>query len=129
MLKDEVYALDNELIKDELISLFVAGSGAGSAAISNLIWYMAIEDQCRVKLLDEINSIFPTKESINSLEYDSLEDMNYLKMSMNESLRIEPGDTNSMINTFTEDVKIGPYNIKKNDIVYTGIYQAGHNPQ
>ena len=44
MLKDEVYALDNELIKDELISLFVAGSGAGSAAISNLIWYMAIED-------------------------------------------------------------------------------------
>lgn len=42
-------------------------------------------------------------------------------MVMNETLRIEPPSTNSMINCFTKDVKIGKFQIKKNDIIYTGI--------
>lgn len=44
MLKDEEYALDNELIKNDLISLFIAASSSGGAAISNFIWYMVIND-------------------------------------------------------------------------------------
>jgi cytochrome P450 len=63
------------------------------------------------------------------LTLESIDDLNYVKMCFNETMRIESAITNSTIHCFTEDVQLGKYKIKKNDIVYLAIDYVHHDPK
>jgi len=73
------------------------------------------------------------KENGNHTLYDTLSlehlsELSYLQMCLNEAMRIEAPLSRSTSMMMTEDVSIGKYTLKKEDIFIIDMYQVMRNP-
>lgn len=109
MIESEIYKNDDECMKDEIFTFFLAGMKTIQLSTCNLIYYLTIHPEIKAKLLKEILPPVEAaaKNIVEDLDYDTVNDFEYLRMCYNESLRIEPPAGNSSHITFDEDVRIG----------------------
>lgn len=108
LLEHQFYANDDELIVDELLSIFIAGMKTVQISTTNLICYLEQQPEIKARLLAEI---IPAVESarddiVNKLEYDTVMEFEYLNWCYYESLRIEPPLPQSVTACFNSDVTI-----------------------
>lgn len=96
LIKNDLYN-DDELIIDEIVILFLAGSKTVQLTTTNLFCYLEKEPEVRRKLQAEIDEkLGPIKDDINGKFDQELSDsFEYLKNCFLESLRIEPPVTMS----------------------------------
>ncbi|CDW80479.1 cytochrome p450 [Stylonychia lemnae] len=132
LLQDDVFQDSDQMIIDECITFFIAGSQTIAVAISNFLSYMAQsqehENQIRMefgKLLQ--NYGMDIQKLAQELDLRKIEEFEYLKCCYNETLRIEPPLIISSSVQLTEDQQIAGVNIKQDDMLIINIYQIHHN--
>jgi cytochrome P450 len=59
--------------------------------------------------------------------YEDLANLEYTQMFFKESMRIEPPVTNASPLVLTENTKIGPYTIRKNDLIFLHMFSIHHD--
>jgi cytochrome P450 len=78
--------LDERQIRDEVVTMFLAGHETGAAAISWAVYLLAEHPACRATLHQELDAalgdVFPDQRALESLPY--------LKRVLSESLRLYP---------------------------------------
>lgn len=91
MLEADLFQGNDELMKDEMFGIFLAGMKTIQTATTNLIYYVERDPEIKKKLLEEI--LPPVQEAadniLENLTYDRVMEFNYLQKVFNESLRIE----------------------------------------
>ena len=121
LLIDDLFMDREEIIIDECLTFFFAGSQTSSIGTQNMLMYMIQQPDIMQKVRAEIKSqiIDPTKETTYELpqllNYDNIFSLSYYANCFSESLRIEPPVMYSSLCTLIETCQIGPYTIKKGD--------------
>ncbi|XP_036409267.1 cytochrome P450 3A27-like [Megalops cyprinoides] len=77
---------DHEILSQAMIFIF-AGYETSSSSLSFIAYLLATNPEIMKKLQDEIDEVFPNQAP---LKYESLIQMEYLDMVVNESMRIYP---------------------------------------
>lgn len=108
LLKSDIFNGEDEMIKDEIVTFFLAGMKTVQISTTNLIYYLTKHPEYKAKLLKEIlPPVELVKDNIiEGLEYDTVMDFEYLHQCYYESLRIEPPASVSVHQTMSEDTNI-----------------------
>jgi len=130
---EEVFAHNYEMIIDECVTFFIAGSQTTANATSNLICYLLMNPQINQKLRSEFNAQLKHFNSDNlknlaqELDMEKIDELHYLKLCFYESLRIEPPVNISSAFMLTEAQNIAGFNIRAGHMMLANIYQLHHN--
>ena len=84
--EDTGLAMDNKQLRDEVMTLFVAGHETTANALSWTILLLLQNPQCLEKCIAEIKNTIGTKTP----EFNDLQNLKYLSMCIEESMRIYP---------------------------------------
>ncbi|KAJ8771539.1 hypothetical protein K2173_026716 [Erythroxylum novogranatense] len=79
---------DEEVVRDMVISFIMAGRDTTSAAMTWLFWLLSKNRNAEEMLLNEVTYLLNNGEK--ELDFEVLKDMNYLKASLCESMRLYP---------------------------------------
>ncbi|TNV80191.1 hypothetical protein FGO68_gene8755 [Halteria grandinella] len=132
LLEDEVYHNNDEVIVDECITFFLAGSQTVKATDGNILIHLIMNDDVRAKLMNELKSqVFTSangEDPLSSLTYEKIQDLSYFSMVFNESLRLEPPVIFSGVMKFTEQQTLEGVNIARTDNIIVNLHQLHHDP-
>lgn len=78
--------LDDELIRDQLLTIFIAGHDTSTALLAWTLYLVATHPECQVRLHDEIDGVIGRREP----RMDDLGHLVYLEQVIKESLRLYP---------------------------------------
>ena len=134
LLQDEVFQNNYDMIIDETLTFFAAGSTTTAAVVANLIQYLAMVPNDEKRLREEMKTIFKNwgqsnEELAEEINLDSGEELNFLKMCFNESLRLEPPVPFSSTVTITEDQTLGEIKVKAGERIVINVHQMHHNKE
>ncbi|XP_060232279.1 cytochrome P450 3A1-like [Meriones unguiculatus] len=115
---------DMEIMAQSIIFIF-AGYDTTSTTLSFILHSLATHPDIQKKLQEEIDSVLPNKASPS---YDSVMEMEYLDMVLNETLRLYP-IANRLERVCKKDVEIDGVFIPKGSIVMIPSYALQHDPQ
>ncbi|KAJ8772297.1 hypothetical protein K2173_027474 [Erythroxylum novogranatense] len=79
---------DEEVVRDMVISFIMAGRDTTSAAMTWLFWLLSKNRNVEEMLVNEVTYLLNNGEK--ELDFEVLKDMNYLKASLCESMRLYP---------------------------------------
>ncbi len=120
---------------DELFAFFLAGFKTIQISTTNLIYYITKHPEIKAILMDEIlPPVEKVKENIlEGLNYDTVMEFEYLQNCYNESLRIEPPASVSILSTTIQDTVIGyggavPITFKKGHYFQILFNEIHHDP-
>lgn len=108
MIESEFFQGNDEQIIDEIVTFFLAGMKTIQITSTNLIYYLTKHQHYKEKLLKEIMPVVEKVKDniIDKLDYDTVNEFEYLQMCFSESLRIEPPVLNSTSQTVTKDTEV-----------------------
>ncbi len=130
LISDELFKDDIEMIIDECLTFFMAGTQTTSSAVGTTIGQAIKNPEIMNKIQNEINSFLKennVKDLYDVLTLDSLSELNYLQMCFNEAMRWEAPLTRSTSMMMTEDVKLQTFTLKAGDIFVVDMYQLHRN--
>ncbi len=104
------------------------------ATNANLFYYIMLNQPIYNKLINLFKTStfkdYVGKESgvdlKQALRYESINDLEYLNLCYQETLRIEPPNVYSPFLRFTQDQKLGEFNVRKDDFIVVNIQQIHH---
>lgn len=114
---------DLELVAQSIIFIF-AGYETTSSALSFILYELATNPDVQTKLQQEIDAALPNKAPAT---YDTLVQMEYLDMVVNESLRLYP-IAGRLERVCKKDVEINGIFIKKGTVVMVPSYAVHRDP-
>ncbi|XP_072609190.1 cytochrome P450 3A12-like isoform X2 [Vulpes vulpes] len=114
---------DLELVAQSIIFV-VAGYETTSTSLCLLMYELATHPDVQQKLQKEIDATFPNKAAPT---YDTLVQMEYLDMVLNESLRLYP-ITGRLVRVCKKDVEIGGVFIPKGTVVMVPTFTLHQDP-
>ncbi|KAL2476844.1 Cytochrome [Forsythia ovata] len=79
--------LDDEMVRDMVISFLMAGRDTTSAALTLLFWLLSGQPDIEKQVVDEAFSINSGEKSLN---FNDLKEMKYIKACLCESMRLYP---------------------------------------
>ncbi|KAG9446155.1 hypothetical protein H6P81_012283 [Aristolochia fimbriata] len=83
--------MDEELIRDMIISFVMAGRDTTSSAMTWLFWLLSCNKDVENELVQEIESkIGSSSSSSSSIKYENVKEMSLLKACLCESMRLYP---------------------------------------
>jgi isoflavone/4'-methoxyisoflavone 2'-hydroxylase len=136
MLQDPLFKDDDEQIINESITFFLAGTLTQATTVANALCYMIekpdIDRRVRESLAKNFTTFSDSKVELEKLadeltiESLDLNQDDYLKNVIYETLRIDTPVQLSTSFCVTEDTDIGGINIKANDMMMTNIYKLHH---
>lgn len=77
--------------------------------------------------LKESQNSMPSSCFTDMLNFENMNDLSYFQMCFNESLRIQPPVTYSSMCMMTEDVQMGKYKLRKNDLFVIDMHHLHRN--
>jgi len=129
-LKDEIFT--DELIIDELIDFFVAASNTTASVTQTCFHHLTMNKNDMKKLREDIDqNIFEQKGNLDfkeALTYESLNNLEYMPLLLNEGLRYRPPVKMNSCSIMLSDQKIGDYHMRKGDFYFVNLYALAHNP-
>ncbi|XP_041603062.1 cytochrome P450 3A12-like isoform X2 [Vulpes lagopus] len=114
---------DLELVAQSIIFIF-GGYETTSTSLCLLLYELATHPDVQQKLQKEIDATFPNKAAPT---YDTLVQMEYLDMVLNESLRLYP-ITGRLVRVCKKDVEIGGVFIPKGTVVMVPTFTLHQDP-
>uniref|UniRef100_A0A8D0KXE7 Cytochrome P450 3A n=1 Tax=Strix occidentalis caurina TaxID=311401 RepID=A0A8D0KXE7_STROC len=115
---------DSEILSQAFIFIF-AGYEPTSNALGFLAYELALHPDVQQKLLEEIDTILPNKAP---LTYESMMQLEYLDMTLNETLRLFPLG-GRLERACKKDVEINGVTIPKGTIVMIPPYTLHRDPE
>ncbi len=122
--------LDDDLIRDQLLTMLIAGHDTSTALLA-WVWYLlGTNPEAMAQAKAEVDSVFSEQFSVNSNppSVEQLNQLTYLDMVIKEALRLYPpihvGNRRA-----TEDMKLLDYDIAQNTRVMYSIYLSHRDEQ
>lgn len=129
MLLDAKYedgsSMDDQLVMDELINLFVAGHETTSNALTWTFYLLSQNPDIQQKLQAELDEVLGNKDAC----FEDLENLKYTEMVVKESMRMLPPAWTLNARQANEDTQIGHYLIPKDKVVFISPYANHRNPK
>jgi cytochrome P450 len=116
--------MDNEQLKDEVVTLFLAGHETTAVALTWLFHCLDENREVEVKLLEEARNVLNGKDP----ELDDMRRLEYTRMVIDETMRLYPPAWIIGRNALEEDV-IDGYRIPQNINTLIPVYQIHRNPE
>jgi len=144
LLSDDLFSLDNNMIVDECLTFFFAGSQTSSVTTQNLILHLIKNRKYGDQIINEIEKVvvIPFKEQSNDtsqvweptkfldmIDYEMMSELTFYGYCFNESLRMQPPVYFSSSVCMMEDLDIGGFKIRKGDAFSIDMYRLGNNPK
>jgi cytochrome P450 len=129
MLMDARYedgtAMEDQLIMDELITLFVAGHETTSNALTWTLHLLSQHPEIQENLHAELDAVLLNRDA----RFEDLEDLQYTEMVIKESMRLLPPAWTLNARQANRDVDVGHYRFPKNKVVFISPYANHRNPK
>jgi cytochrome P450 len=113
-----------QLLRDEIITIFMAGHETTSSALTWTFHYLSQNPKAYTTLKQEIDTVLQGEE----LKFEHLKQLKYTKACVNESMRLMP-PVWAVGKKSTESTMIGPYKIKKNTNIIITNFLSHRNPK
>jgi cytochrome P450 len=126
MIESNKNASDKQL-RDQLVNYFVAGHETTTMALSNVLYYLAVNPEMQEKARAEAIRIFGNEPVVPT--NDQLKEMRYINAVIKEGLRINPPTPIVTFRKLAKPVKIGPYIIPKDTLCSANAWQIHNNPK
>jgi cytochrome P450 len=111
-------------LRDEVLTLFVAGHETTALTLSWLFYLLAENPQVQQRLYEEIDTTLGGR----TITLEDLRKMPYLKMVIDETLRLYP--VGWLFPRFSaQDTRAGGYDIKQGDMVLMSPYVLHRDPR
>lgn len=114
---------DEEVIRDMLISFIMAGRDTTSAAMTWLFWLLSKHQSSEKMIVDEVETLLNNGE--RTIDYELLREMNFLKATLCESMRLYPPVAWDSKHALLDDVLPDGTFIRKGDRVTYFPYGMG----
>ena len=89
--KSKVVRMDNRQLRDEVMTMFLAGHETTANALTWTIYLLALHPEKESKIVDEIISLTGSNEDDNKLiTFDDVSKLKYTEMVLMESMRLYP---------------------------------------
>ena len=118
-------AMDDQLIMDELITLFVAGHETTSNALTWTIHLLSQHPDIQTKLQAELDQVLEDRDA----RFEDLENLHYTEMVIKESMRLLPPAWTLNARQANQDIQVGQYLFPKNKTVFISPYANHRNPK
>ncbi|XP_051116158.1 cytochrome P450 94B3 [Andrographis paniculata] len=82
--------MDDEVVRDMVISFLMAGRDTTSAAVTWLLWLLTGHREAEQQVVEEVSSIITAGGGGGTMGFDNLKEMNYVTACLNESMRLYP---------------------------------------
>lgn len=122
------------MIVDECLQFMFASTQTTSSVITNCLYYLTMNsgliDQVKKELQKEFN--IKSNQDVDwtqILNYDTLNNLNYLQYCVNETMRIEPSVQLSSTNMVTEQIEVCGYKIRSDHSFQINMMALHHNKQ
>lgn len=129
MLLDAKYedgsSMSNQLVMDELITLFVAGHETTSNALTWTIHLLTLNPEVQEKLHEELDIVLEGRDA----QFSDLEHLKYTEMVIKESMRLLPPAWTLNARQANQDTQIGSYIFPKDKFVFISPYANHRNPK
>ncbi len=116
--------MSKQQLRDEVITLFVAGHETTALTLSWLFYLLAQNPQVQRRLYDEIDSTIGKR----TITLDDLRNLPYLKMVIDETLRLYPVGW-LFVRFAAQDTRVGDYDIKQGDLILMSPYVLHRDPR
>lgn len=121
MLKSNSYTDETTLIHT-LYEIMLFNLDIMTDSFANLVWNIALYEGIRKKIYNESNQI-------NIINYEQIDNLNYIRCVINESARLNPGIVLTFSETITnEEIIIGGYSLPKNTLVSLDTQMINRDP-
>ena len=107
--------LSRENLRDQLITLLVAGHKTSALLLSWSLYQLARHPEVEKKVIEEINSLTEEFVSINHLSK-----LQYLEQVLNETIRLHP-PAQSVVRGTKEPIELGEYLIEANSSIFINV--------
>ncbi|MEO1303040.1 MAG: cytochrome P450 [Myxococcota bacterium] len=107
--------MSNSQVRDEVITLFLAGHETTALALSNTLWLLSEHTDVEAKLLDEVRSLQ------DGFSLEALESLSFLDAVLKESMRLYPPAW-SVAREAKETTQLGPYRVPRGTQLYMSQY-------
>lgn len=122
--KPHAEGLDDEQIKDEVVTLLLAGHETTALALTYTLYLLARNpeqaDRLRTELDEKVNG--------TSLSRADTEDLPYMKQTIREGMRVYP-PVQSMVREASESVELGGYEFSEGTSVSVQQWVLHHDPR
>lgn len=129
MLLDAKYedgsSMSDQLVMDELITLFVAGHETTSNALTWAIYLLTQNPEAQKKLQEELDIVLEGRDA----QFTDLENLKYTEMVIKESMRLLPPAWTLNARQANKDIQVGKYHFPKNKVVFISPYANHRNPK
>jgi cytochrome P450 len=129
MLLDAKYedgsSMSDQLVMDELITLFVAGHETTSNALSWTIYLLTQHPHIQQKLQEELDGVLENRDA----HFSDLENLIYTEMVIKESMRLLPPVWTLSARQANQDTQVGKYLFPKDKVVFISPYANHRNPK
>lgn len=128
---NDYYNKNEELIIDDIFTMFLAGSKTVQSTTTNLLLHLEHYPQVKEKLLGEIDSLLePIKGDLKSnFDIEVAEQFEYLRLCFLETLRIDPPVPESIYGAFTETVVLNGVTVPKGDKILIAMDYIQNDPK
>eukprot|EP00873_Tetraselmis_striata_P018906 jgi/Tetstr1/439170/TSEL_027621.t1 len=115
--------MSNELIRQQLITFFVAGHDSTSSLLTSVIYYLTQHPDVEERVVAEVRAVLGDEEPT----YDKLKKLSYTMQVMQEALRLNP-PAGAFMKTALKDTQLGDYSCPKGTKVVTALRALHTNP-
>jgi cytochrome P450 / NADPH-cytochrome P450 reductase len=119
--------LDTETIRDQILMHLSNGFNGPSITAAWIAYVLATRPDVEEKLIAEIDSISGRDPDYN-LKYDDLMSLTYTTQVIKEALRIYPPMPITIRRSLKDGI-LGPYRVRKGDIILVGTLAAQRDPR
>jgi cytochrome P450 len=129
MLLDAKYedgsSMSDQLVMDELITLFVAGHETTSNALTWTIYLLTQHPDIQRKLQEELDGVLENRDA----HFSDLQSLIYTEMVIKESMRLLPSVWSLNARQANQDTQVSKYLFPKDKVVFISPYANHRNPK
>ena len=118
-------SMSDQLVMDELITLFVAGHETTSNALSWTVYLLTQNPETQQRLQAELDQVLGNRDAT----FSDLENLKYTEMVIKESMRLLPPAWTLNARQANQDTTVDKYLFPKNKVVFISPYANHRNPK
>lgn len=118
-------AMDDHLVMDELITLFVAGHETTSNALTWTLYLLSQHPEIQESLHAELDGVLLDRDP----GFNDLNELKYTEMVVKEAMRLLPPAWTLNARQANQEVQVGQYVFPRNKVVFISPYANHHNPK
>lgn len=122
--EDDGTKMPDDLLRDEMKTIFVAGHETTSSALTWTFHYLTQHPKAMAKIKAEVDEVLGKKE----LQYEDLRSLKYTRACINESMRLTP-PVWMVGKQAKKDTTLGDYIVKKNSDIFISINIPHRDPK